>query len=50
MTWSESFLAALKDNDVRLKQTVRYDDYKQFKAKSSITFGGEADSKDPKKP
>jgi outer membrane lipoprotein-sorting protein len=39
-----------KDNDVRLKQTVRYDDYKQFKAKSSITFGGEADSKDPKKP
>jgi hypothetical protein len=39
-----------KDNDVRLKQTVRYEDYKQFKAKSSITFGGEADSKDPKKP
>jgi hypothetical protein len=39
-----------KENDVRLKQTVRYEDYKQFKAKSSITFGGEADSKEPKKP
>ena len=38
-----------KDNDVRLKQTVRYEDYKQFKAKSSISFGGEADDqkKDP---
>jgi hypothetical protein len=39
-----------KDNDVRMKQTVRYEDYKQFKAKSSITFGGEADPKDTKKP
>lgn len=30
-----------KDYDVRLKETVRYQDYKQFKAESSITFGGE---------
>ena len=34
-----------KDNDVRLKETVRYEDYKQFKAQSTITFGGEEDGK-----
>ena len=38
-----------KDNDVRLKETVRYEDYKQFKAQSTITFGGtEDDKKDSK--
>ena len=33
-----------KDYDVRLKETVRYEDYKQFKAKSTITFEGEDSS------
>ena len=28
-----------KDNDVRIRQTVRYEDYKQFKSTSTITFG-----------
>jgi hypothetical protein len=38
-----------KDNDVRLKETVRYEDYKQFKAESTIKFGGaEDDKKDSK--
>lgn len=30
-----------KDNDVRVKLTVKYEDYKQFKAESAITFGEE---------
>lgn len=34
-----------KDYDVRLRETVRYEDYKQFKAKSTITFGAEDDKK-----
>jgi hypothetical protein len=29
--------------DQRLKETVRYEDYKQFKASSTITFGDEVD-------
>ncbi len=29
--------------DQRIKQTVRYEDYKQFKAESTITFGDEVD-------
>ena len=29
--------------DQRIKQTVRYEDYKQFKASSTITFGDEVD-------
>lgn len=28
--------------DVRIRQTIRYEDYKQFKAESTITFGDEA--------
>ncbi len=43
-----------KDYDVRLRETVRYEDYKQFKAQSTIKFGdAEDDKKDtapPKKP
>ena len=35
-----------KENDVRIRQTVKYEDYKRFKAESTITFGGAAD--DPK--
>ncbi len=38
-----------KDSDVRMRQTVRYDDYKQFKAKSTITFGDAVDDKDKDK-
>jgi len=39
-----------KDNDVRIKQTVKYEDYKQFKSTTSITFGDVADdAKDQKK-
>ncbi len=37
-----------KDYDVRLRETVRYEDYKQFKAQSTITFGSEDDKKDSK--
>jgi hypothetical protein len=37
--------------DQRIKQTVRYEDYKQFKAQSTITFGDEVDpNKDGNKP
>lgn len=32
-----------KENDQRIKQTVRYEDYKQFKASSTITFGDAVD-------
>ena len=43
-----------RDNDVRIKQTIRYEDYKQFKSDVKITFGDEADTKqdtkDPKPP
>jgi hypothetical protein len=36
-----------KDNDVRIKQTIRYEDYKQFKSDVKITFGDAVDdSKD----
>ena len=37
-----------KDESVRIKETVRYEDYKQFKAQSTITFEGEAPA--PAKP
>ena len=36
-----------KDNDVRIKQTVKYEDYKQFKSDVKITFGDVVD--DPNK-
>ena len=40
-----------KDMDVRMKQTVKYEDYKRFKADTSITFGDSVEDKDkPKKP
>jgi len=38
-----------KDNDQRMKETVRYENYKQFKAQSTITYGDEATDKDQKK-
>jgi hypothetical protein len=37
-----------KDNDVRIKQTIRYEDYKQFKSDVKITFGDAVDDKDQK--
>jgi hypothetical protein len=45
-----------KDNDQRIKQTVKYEDYKQFKSDVKITFGDAVDEKkdekkdEPKKP
>jgi hypothetical protein len=36
-------------NEARIRQTVRYEDYKQFKADSTITFGGVADGKSDEK-
>jgi len=41
------------NQDVRIKQTVKYEDYKQFKSTTSITFGDVADGdqkKDEKPP
>src|SRR5277367_7174975 len=39
-----------KDNDVRIKQTVKYEDYKQFKSDVKITFGDTVDdASSPKK-
>ncbi len=37
-----------KDNDVRIKQTIKYEDYKQFKSDVKITFGDAVDEKDKK--
>lgn len=34
-----------KDMDVRMKQTVKYEDYKRFKTDSTITFGDSVDDK-----
>jgi hypothetical protein len=42
-----------KDSDVRVRQTVKYEDYKQFKSSSTITFGDAVDDTkkdDAKKP
>ena len=40
-----------KNMDQRLKMTVKYEDYKQFKAESNITFGEEVkDGSQPKPP
>ena len=36
------------DNRVRVKQTVRYDDYKQFKSDVTITFGDEVPAEQSK--
>jgi hypothetical protein len=39
-----------RDNDQRIRQTVRYEDYKQFRSDVTITFGDVVDdSKDQKK-
>ena len=38
-----------KDNDVRIRQTVKYEDYKQFKSDIKITFGDVVDDKTPAK-
>jgi hypothetical protein len=35
-----------KDMDVRMKQTVKYEDYKRFKSDTTITFGDAVDDKD----
>jgi hypothetical protein len=48
--WFPTYTAAndtlhFKDRDVRMKETVRYEDYKQFKASSTITFGDAVDDK-----
>lgn len=48
--WFPTYVTAntvlhFKDSDVRLRETVRYTDYKQFKAQSTITFGGAEDDK-----
>ncbi len=34
-----------RDNDVRIKQVIKYEDYKQFKSDVTITYGDEADTK-----
>jgi hypothetical protein len=34
-----------KDQDARMRETVKYEDYKQFKSEVKITFGDEADGK-----
>lgn len=39
-----------KDMDVRMKQTVKYEDYKRFKADTTITFGDSVDEKKDTKP
>jgi hypothetical protein len=40
-----------KTQDARIRETVRYEDYKQFKAQSTITFGDEVEpGKEEKKP
>jgi hypothetical protein len=36
-----------KDERIPIKMVITYKDYKQFKAESNITFGGEADDKKP---
>jgi hypothetical protein len=39
-----------KDSDQRIKQTVKYEDYKQFKSTTTVTFGDVADGKQGEKP
>lgn len=36
-----------RDNDVRIKQTVKYEDYKQFKSDVKITYGDVVDDNKP---
>jgi hypothetical protein len=39
-----------QEGDQRIKQTVRYEDYKQFKASTTITFGDEVEPTKETKP
>jgi hypothetical protein len=39
-----------KDNPQRIKMTVKYEDYKQFKSDINIKYGDEAKPDEPKKP
>jgi len=39
-----------KDNDQRIRETVKYEDYKQFKANTSVTFGEEVKDPNQKEP
>ena len=39
-----------KENDVRIRQTVKYEDYKQFKAETKITFGDAVENPKPPSP
>lgn len=50
--WFPTFTTAndtlhFRDNDVRIKQTIKYEDYKQFRSDVKITFGDEADTTKP---
>jgi hypothetical protein len=38
-----------KDNDARIRQTIKYEDYKQFKAETKIIFGDAVDDKKEQK-
>ena len=46
-TIANSTLHFKETGDVRIKLTVRYDDYKRFKADTTITFGGEVAPETP---
>jgi len=53
--WFPTYMVAndtlhFKDKDARMKQTVRWDDYKQFKASTTITFGDAVDDKKDQPP
>jgi len=39
-----------RDEDVRIKQTIRYEDYKQFKSDVKIIYGDAVDDKKPENP
>jgi hypothetical protein len=50
-TISEDTLHFANGDDIRIRQTVRYEDYLQFKSTSTITFGDEVDlPPEPAKP
>jgi len=46
-TIANSILHFKEGGDVRIKLTVKYEDYKQFKSQSTITFGSEVKSEQP---
>ena len=49
-TTADSVLHFKEGGDVRVKLTVKYEDYKQFKAQTTITFGDEVKPETPPKP